>query len=282
MYIAYESSSGKKFDLIADKMRPTSGNLHKYEWTIEADEQIYGTKITEFAKSAAEYSITLTFRGNLEERHRAMDDIVNSFEYDIANKMPGRLYYGEYYISCYMKASESKVNSIWNNWSDLTISVYCPYPFWIHEQTVSISPILLSVLDASWDKAYPYGYTYGYPESRTATRLQIDHYADSDFRMIVYGPASDVNVNIAGHPYIVRCKVESGEYLTIDSRNSQPADRRIFLTKNNGEKVNVFNYRDSAYSVLQKIPPGDVVIDYSRLYGIDLTLFLERSEPKWM
>lgn len=121
-----------------------------------------------------------------------------------------------------------------------------------------------------------------YHISQTAVRLTVDHYADSDFQMIIYGPATDINITIADHPYIVHYQVEQGEYLTIDSRDTQPADRRIFLVKNNGEKVNVFNYRDSTYSVLQKIPPRDIVIDYSRLYGVDLTLFLERSEPKWI
>lgn len=282
MNIVYESSNGKKYDLITSRMRATSGNLHEYEWTVDADEQIYGEKVKGFKKEAAEYSITLTFRGKLEERHIAMDDIVNSFEYDIANKTPGRLYVGEYYIQCYMRSGKSKVNGTWNNWSDLTVTVYCPYPFWIREQLISIQPLDESAKAVSSAKGYPYGYAYSYPISQTAVHFTVDHYADSDFQMIIYGPAADINITIADHPYIIHYQVEAGEYLTIDSRDTQPADRRIFLTRNNGEKINVFNYRDSTYSALQKIPAGELKVDYSRLYGIDLTLFLERSEPKWI
>lgn len=282
MNIAYESSDGKRYDLITNKIRPTSGNLHEYEWVVEAEEQLYGEKVKVFKKEAIEYSITLTFRGSLEERHTAMDELVNSFEHDIANKTPGRLYFGEYYIQCYMRSGKSKVNGTWNNWSDMTVTAYCPYPLWIYEQFVSVQPLDEAAKTVTDAKGYPYGYTYSYPISQSAVHFTVDHYASSDFQMIVYGPAADINITIAGHPYIVHYQVEAGEYLTIDSRDAKPPDRRIFLTKNNGEKVNVFNYRDSQYSVLQKIPPGDVVIDYNRLYGVDLTLFLERSEPKWI
>lgn len=281
MNIIYESSNGKKYDLITKDVRPTAGNLHEYEWTVDATEQFFGVTVKDFLKDAVEYAVTLTFRGSLEKRYDAMDDMINSFEYDIVNKTPGRLYFGEYYIRCYIKEAKSKVNTTWNNWSDLTVSVYCPYPFWVHEQTVSIQPIEQNAKTASDAKGYPYGYNYSYPVGQSAVRMSVDHYADSDFQMIIYGPASEVNVTIAGHPYAVHYKVETGEYMTIDSRSTQPADRRVFLTKSNGEKVNLFNYRDSENSVMQKIPPGEVMIDYSRLYGIDLTLFLERSEPKW-
>ena len=243
---------------------------------------VYGEIVKEFKKEAAEYAITLTFRGSLGERHSTMDALVNSFEYDITNKTPGKLWFGDYYIQCFMRAGKSKVNSTWNNWSDMTVTVYCPYPFWIHEQLISIQPLDESAKAVSSAKSYPYGYAYSYPISQTAVRLTVDHYADSDFQMIIYGPAADINITIAGHPYIIHYQVEAGEYLTIDSRDTQSPDRRIFLTKNNGEKVNVFNYRDSTYSALQKIPPGELTIDYSRLYGVDLTLFLERSEPKWI
>ena len=169
-----------------------------------------------------------------------------------------------------------------NGWQTVNLKIVTDHPVWVYEQKISIQPIASDTKAASDAKAYPYGYEYGYPISRTAVRLTVDHYADSDFQMTIYGPAVEISITIADHPYIVHYQVEQGEYLTIDSREIQPADRRIFLVKNNGEKVNVFNYRDSTYSVLQKIPPGDIVIDYSRLYGVDLTLFLERSEPKWI
>lgn len=280
--IKYVSSNNKEYNLIGDRMRVTSGSFHKYAWKAITEEAKYGDTVHGFSKDAIYYQTTLTIRGTLNQRKEFLNELRDSFENDILNMNPGRIYFGEYHIDTYITSSETQSSDISSRWSKDEIEIYCPYPFWIYEQSISIPPITSSALSDDENKSYPYGYPYGYPASKTATRINIDHYAESDFKMIIYGPAVDININIAGHPYCVHYQVQEGEYLTIDSRDTQPADRRIYLTKSNGEKVNVFNYRDSVYSVFKKIPPGEIVIDYNRLYGIDLTIYLERSEPKWI
>ena len=111
--------------------------------------------------------------------------------------------------------------------------------------------------------------------------MGINHYAPSDFRMIIYGPAVNPTINIAGNQYKVNYSVEDGQVLIIDSRSTQPWDRRVYLVA--GQTViNVFDYRDPAGSILKKIPPGDIAIGYARTYGIELTVYKERSEPEWI
>ena len=71
--------------------------------------------------------------------------------------------------------------------------------------------------------------------------------------------------------------LEAGEYLVIDSLT-----KKIFKVKRNGEKINEFHLRDSMFDVFQKIPPEDCTITWSGLFGFDLTIFSERSEPSWI
>ena len=83
------------------------------------------------------------------------------------------------------------------------------------------------------------------------------------------------------HGEIDNYSVEDGQVLIIDSRSTQPWNRRVYLVA--GQTViNVFDYRDPAGSILKKIPPGDIAIGYARTYGIELTVYKERSEPEWI
>ncbi len=70
--------------------------------------------------------------------------------------------------------------------------------------------------------------------------------------------------------------------MVIDSRQNLDPDKRCYIVHANGKMENVYNDRDSEYSIFQKIPPGTVYIYYSRAYGIDLTVYVERGEPKWI
>ena len=276
--IKYINSKGQEVILSQFPIRIKEGNFHSYEWKYSGISKRYGIKIERFEKDPVQIELELAVNGTTGEKAERAMNLTDIMEYDVINLKPGTLWKDGWSLKCYVISSETTPSDYWHLCKK--IKLLAPYPFWIREQMISIQPLSDSSKDAS-AKGYPYSYTYGYAAGQTATRMAIDHYAESDFKMIVYGPTTEVNVTINSHSYIVHYKIESGEYLTIDSRDTQPADRRIFLTKNNGEKVNVFNYRDSTNSVLQKISSGDVTIDYSRLYGVDLTLFIERGEPKW-
>ena len=278
--IKYQCSNGNEYNLIGDRMRATDGNLHKYKWEKDVTEIENGENLKKFKKEPITYSVTLSFRGKLEDRKQLLDDLTNDFEYDVIARKPGTFFFGEHYIKGYVIESETKVSEIKNSWSQKTVQIYCPYPFWITEQKISLKPITESEEPAD-NNTYPYTYPYTYGSPSKTTSINIDHYAASDFRMIVYGPTANVSVTINGHIYHVEYPIEDGEYMVIDSRSFLPPDERIYLVRQNGERVNVFNYRDPVHSVFEKIPAGDITIDYSRKYGIDLIIFKERSEPKW-
>ena len=278
--IKYQSSNGNEYNLVGDRMRVTDGSFHRYKWERDVSEMENGDNLKKFKKEPITYSITLNFRGKLQDRKQLLDSLTNDFEHDVATKKAGTFYFGECYIKGYVVESETKVSDIKNVWSQRMIQIYCPYPFWITEQKISIQPITESEEPAD-NNTYPYTYPYTYGSPSKTTSINIDHYAASDFRMIVYGPTANVSVTINGHIYHVEYPIEDDEYMVIDSRSFLPPNERIYLVRQNGEKVNVFNYRDPEYSIFEKIPAGDITIDYSRKYGIDLIVFLERSEPKW-
>lgn len=227
--------------------------------------------------------LTITVFGeNEQDYYNNLNFLHEVFEKDVANMTPGKLYFQDSYQLCYVIASAKTEWEDTDCMMDNEISIIPVYTSWITEQHITIPAISqIQTMAVQNTKKYPYTYPYRYADVYKNTKVNIDHYTESDFRMIVYGPTANVNVSINGHKYHVDYPIEAGEHMIIDSRDYLPPDERIYLVKNNGEKINVFNYRDPEHSVFKKISPGYATIYYNQSYGIDLTIFKERSEPKW-
>ena len=246
---------------------------HEFQYTAEND------RITEFKSGIQEYSLEINVVDGENKNWKDLyDDMNGVFCGDILSKKPGTLHINGCYMNCYVYSSKPK--EIFEDWGfQITeLKIVTDKATWIEEQHIGITPIYGTEETADDSKGYPYGYPYGYANVSKSTNIKIDHYTDSDFRMIAYGPTTSVNISINGHPYHVDYPIEAGEYMVIDSRDYLPPDERVYLVRSNGERINVFNYRDPMYSVFKKIPPGNITIYYSRNYGIDLTIF---KEPKW-
>lgn len=276
--IYYINSSGTRLNLLSDRFLLQTGTLfdHSLNYTIS------NVRIKNINRTLLEKELVLTIQSDTECTFgEAMDLFNECTEKDILNGTPGKLYYGESYQPCFIFGSELFDWEYDAGYVDKNVKLITAHPYWITEQHIVITPISGTEETADDSKGYPYGYPYGYANVSKSTNIKIDHYTDSDFRMIAYGPTTNVNISINGHPYHVDYPIEAGEYMVIDSRDYLPPDERIYLVRSNGERINVFNYRDPVYSVFKKIPPGNITIYYSRNYGIDLTIFKERSEPKW-
>ena len=71
--IKYVCSNGKEYSLVGDRMRATSGSFHTYKWKQNTTAKEIGDNVYGFSKDAITYSITLTVRGKLVERHQILD-----------------------------------------------------------------------------------------------------------------------------------------------------------------------------------------------------------------
>lgn len=274
MDIKYISSSGKEYNLIGEKMRATSGNFHSYSWKTEAKEKAYGSNVYGFTKESLSYKLILTFRGDLEDRKKLLDEIGETFEEDVAKISPGKFYFGKYYIKGYVIASVTSPSELQNYWSQKEIEIFCPYPFWVEEEKVSF--IKYSEQGSNRFLDFPYGFPYDYTSMQKGfSKLRNEHYASAHFHMTIYGPTVNPIIIIGGHTYAVNTTVEENEYLEIDSRN-----RTAIRTLVDGTKVNEFNNRGQR--MFERIPPGELTVNWSGEFGFDITLYYERSEPKWI
>lgn len=275
--VKYISSNKKEYNLIGDKMRPTDGSFHKYEWEPSVITRLIGETVTRFAKKAKTYPLTLTVRGSLDERKILIDELTDTFETDIINVQPGRIYFGEWYINCYIKAKTTGISDTWNNWTKLDLSVYCPYPEWIREVTRSFPQISSEGQQEETYLDYEHDYDYDYTMPYGGDVIwNVDHFAPCEFLMTIFGPAVDPRVVINGHPYQVYTTLDTNEYLKIDSR-----ENKVIKYLANGIQQDIYDLRAKQESVFDHITPGNISVVWPGEFGFDLTLFCERSEPRW-
>ena len=284
--LTYTCSNGTVFNLLSwEGVKTEKSNYHKYKWSAEVQKARFGDRIVNFTKASCFYEATFLFRGTKEARRQQIDAFHFCTEYDIAKQTPGRITWGSDYIECYITESSTEPRDDGGVYTENKVSIYCPYPFWIEEQTISIFPQDPPQPALDTDKGYPqtkisYPVPYSYSPGRNARLVNTHHYDSSNFRLVAYGATESLDVNIGGHRYNVNHEIGLREYMVIDSRQNVKADKRCYLVNSQGEEINIFNDRNPESSLFEKIPGGSFIVNYNRGYGTVLTLFKERSEPR--
>lgn len=271
--IKYIASSGNVYDLTTQDILHRTANYYDWSWKADGAKRQYGQRVSRFSRDSATYEADLIFHGEPAELRRTIQALHNDFENDMRRMTPGRLVWGDYYIDAYINGSAVENISFWS-WISNKIQILAPYPFWIKEEKVVLttaSETTGGYLD------YPYDYNYDYTAPEIGKKVvPSDSPFTSEFRMIIYGLAVNPRIVINGYPYILYATIPSGSYAIVDSKQ-----RTIMLYKRNGQKMNIFDFRNKSDSIFEKIPAGNLDIVWDATFGVDLTIFREKSEPEF-
>ena len=270
--ITYKASSGSEYNLKTNGILIREANFHEWSWIPQGTNLQYGQRVSSFSRDAAAYSTKLVFHGPKYVRADLITQLHEEFERDIRNMTPGRVTWGDWYVDCYI--SDSSTNPATCDWTENDITIFCPRPFWIKEEKKSFlpqdePPVSQLYLDYEFDYDYDY-----FLSSIGNSRLVRSFPLESDFKMIIYGPVANPQVSINGYPYKINDTLEATEYLIIDSRNNS-----IIKFLSNGTSVSIFDKRNKAKSVFERIPGGTLSFSWTGLFGFDLIIYDERSEP---
>lgn len=276
MEVCYVNHKNQKIDLGKPPYQMQIGDIFDSSYKYEGN----NNKLTRLYKDITTISTTVTIDApNEDEFYEAVNTFFEVTEVDNIANQRGKLYIGEYYLDCNIVSSSK---SFWKETfrgMENAIKILAPYPFWCHEFTKSFLKGNVSVEEKSAEEYlyYPFSYPYQYSMPSDVGFLQNDHYAACDFKMIIYGPCVNPSILINGHLYEVTATLYAGEYILIDSR-----ENTVYRYKNDGSKENIFNLRNKESGLFEKIPSGRCSILWNTAaFGFDITLFQERSEPKW-
>ena len=272
--LKYIASSGNEYNLKTNGIKTKTANYHTWNWGVDGTALQFGARVANFTREPAIYTTELWFSGSHLDAKAKIEALHEDFGRDVRNMTPGRIVWGDYYIDCYITMSNTHPNEN-NTRASNELSIYCPYPFWIKEETRSFfpqdAPEDQNFLDYPFD--YEYDFFYGNPGIAT---WALDFPFPSEFKLTVYGPAADPRILINGYPYQFFDTLESTEYVVIDSRNN-----KITKYLANGQAISIFDLRNKAESIFEQIPGGTLTFNWSGAFGFDLTIYEERSEPRW-
>lgn len=276
--IFYRNSAGIKIDLLTPPYMLQTGELFDYNWTYSgSNTSLNGGRIEEFGKEIEQRSLILSIINyGKESYYAAIDRFYEIVEFDVINKTPGKLYFGEFYLSCYLIASKKTEWESDSSLLDNEITLAVEYPFWVSEKKFSFYPGNAREKGEIPGLMYPYEYAYEYASQLNLRYLLNEHLSECGFQMLFYGPVINPAVRIAGNLYEVLTTLYEGEYLIIDSR-----DLTIKKISNTGEVSNAFSSRNPNSYIWKKIPSGRQSVTWPGSFGIDLILFYERGEPPW-
>lgn len=201
-----------------------------------------------------------------------LDSIITISEKDIIDNVPGKLYIGDWYIEGYLIGASYKgytrKKSVNADFSFVSISKQ-----WKRPRIYSFRP---SEQEGDDGMGYPYDYPYAYLSDINVMNIVNTFYAPANFKLVIFGVASNPQISIGGHMYKVLTDVEDGETLTVDS-----VEKTIYLTDLNGGITNKFAQRDTSSYIFEKIPSGSNALLVTGDLSFDITLYEERSTPIW-
>ena len=136
MELYYISSNNQKIDFMSFPYLANDNDLLDFVWEYSSSSSVRknGGKITDFTRGVTEKSLSIDVSASDRASYtEALNYLTEVTEQDILSKTPGKLYFNEQYLSCYINASQS------GEWDDTrqimekTLGIVSEYPFWVTE-----------------------------------------------------------------------------------------------------------------------------------------------------
>lgn len=272
--IRYVSSTGQELDLSGGAIDAHGNTMPAWELeTVALNNRIVG-----FSRVLPEVTFALVISsdddaGGVSSRN-SLYEIPAS---DRARLQPGKLYFNDWYISGYFKASTPD-----NFWQTRKAAYYeltfvASEPMWTREKTKTFMPQQLAD-----GVDYPLDFSFDYTGSVNFDTIDNENYSPSFVRIVVQGAASEPSVTIAGNEYRVDAEIGAGEYLEIDGLS-----KKVVVVGTDGSSRNVFAKRHgrqvegSGHYVFEKIPAGESSVLFSDGLTFSVTVIEQREEPRW-
>ena len=269
----YEDHLGRRFIGLENGVYLNSSDLRDYSWSYDK----INNRISRFYQGITNRKIPLMVMcATNEDAVQIKNRLHELAETDIAAKLPGKVFVGEYYTNGFITASKKGEYLLDKRLCKLDLTFTSDDPAWYREQTHPFFPDNVGGVASGSGTDYPYDYPYDYALFLHGRSIICDSVGSSAFRLLIYGPAENPSITIGDHQYTVNGQVAAGEILTVDS-----LARTITLTTSSGQQINWFDKRSRDSYIFEPIPSGSHTVSWSGSFGFDLTVIEKRSEPRW-
>lgn len=270
----YENHLGQRFVGLENGVYLNCSNLRDYAWSYNT----MNSRISRFYRSITDRKLPLVVVGKTdEEAVAAKNKLTELAEKDIEAMNPGKVIVGDFYTNGYITASEKSKYHRSKRFCLIGLTLTSDDPTWYYDRkyVFVVDESAENEIESGTD--YPYDYKYEYSHSMRTKNVMNGSFGSCPFKMRIYGPAVNPNVNIGGHNYTIEGTIGASESLLIDSLKKE-----IHLVTALGTKTNWFDRRNRESYIFEPIPAGQNAVNWNGSFGFDLTIIEKRSEPKWI
>ena len=269
--ITYKNHLNESIEFGVDGLFLNNNDLHSYKWNYTSN----NNKIAYFSRDIQEKKLPIiVYCASRDEGNAIVNRLMELADKDVMTSQPGRIEAGGYYLTCYLFGSSKSSYDLEKGLFYADVSVVTDYPAWVKETGSTFNP---TGGQSGQNLDYPFDFPYDFASPSSSNTIVNYGFADSDFKLTIYGEVTDPVITIAGNSYAVTGHVDDGEYLVINSR-----EKTITLVREDGTQVNWFQYRNKTNYIFEKIPSGEVTVLWDGTFTFNVTLYEERSEPKWI
>lgn len=247
-------------------------DLRDYQWE-------YDTDITNFDRGVVTKTLHVCLVGTEETAIKAKDALYEIFEKDVLAMQKGTFTIGEYKMNAFVYGSKKSNYLTSKHMLVVDLAVVTDTPQWKIEKDFKFTANTeTEVIEYGRNYTETREYPYGYSHSQLNAKVDNDSFYKCGFKMIIYGAVTNPTIMIGENLYRVDVTVATGEYLEIISDGTT---KTITLHRSGNVKEDCFAKRYKKQSVFAKIETGVNQVDWDNTFAFDVTLLIERSEPKW-
>lgn len=275
--VSYENSQGTVMQLNDGAYFVNANDLRDFVWeyTPLSRPSGLGGKMRSFSRPVLEKTINVGIRGTSSQFAERMNALHALTEVDILAKTPGKLWYNEQYLICYLGvSSEISTLSERGHFAEKALKIAVVEPFWC--KNILQRFLIASETASEGGKKYDGRYAYKYGTSYQNSTLYNTHYAACPMILTMYGPVTNPSIVIGGNTYAITTEIASGERVEVDQIAGT-----IYKISSSGIRSSIFNLRDKDNNIFANIVPGALTVSWSGDYAFDVTMIQQRSEPLW-
>ena len=267
--IRYESNTGASVALNSGVYVGKPNDIFSREWDYKLGYRALATA----SRGARKISFKAFFANMVQA-----DAFRRCADTDMQKGTPGTIHVNGWFQRCFVVASD--VDNIGDDFFAAELTLVLLDGVWRRGTTTTFMSVQGSAdyefLDIPHDLPYDLGVT---PPQQYAIN---PGYSGTPAKFIVYGPAVNPSVRLAGNLYQVDVTVPDGGYMDID-----PLRRTVTVVAADGTTMDAFSkaHRGSGAGsgeyIFERVPAGTHEISWDNSFGFDLTLYEEEGVPAW-
>lgn len=264
----YESANGEVVDFHGSNVWSDPAWMRSYKWDIKSS----GGRFSSVRRKEQTWKLEAYFFGDdPTECKKARNAAYKIFDADVAGQTPGRLYVGDYYLTCYIYGITNPEAALGIKKIRCQLDIVASDPVWVKE----INLVFASGgghSSGGYDFPHNFDYDYGTVGHTKITNVGT---GPADFTMTIYGPCEDPEVVIDGHVYKVFGTIAEGNMVVIDSR-----EKTVRLVAQDRSWLNWFSRRYREESIFEPIRTGVKSASWLPQSAVwQIVVYEQRSEP---